>query len=167
MANVVDNYGTPPWDELQKQESFKYAKLDFALTNSTPWCQELIMCMYSMLPGIHLYTVVDIKVWQNLKKGNYPARPLWHYDCVKDKTDPAPEEYHALYQYGAGCFTQFEDTSIKDGDIVIYGRELHAATPALLGGKRLLVRVSQCDTIQGGYTSYTPMNIGQIVNGRQ
>lgn len=156
MARVVENYGPPPWEEVQGTKSCKYARLNFALSATTPWVRDLIRHMLSILPGDRRYTVVDIKFWPKLRPGQAPALLGWHLDCVKDPNDPLPGEHHAIYQSGAQCFTRFHDITVKDGDIVRFDREYHTAALALEEGPRLLVRVTQSDHIRGTYRLIKP-----------
>jgi hypothetical protein len=135
----------PGWPALAGQEVFKWKSLDYALTNSVEFVRKIL----TMMPDHPEYQwcLVDVKI-QDLTAGQYPCPPKWHLDFVT--TDiPGRQEINYIYQHGCGSATEFQtpggSASVPPETICMYGRELHRSTPALVDGRRLLIRKSWTD----------------------
>ena len=75
--------------------------------------------------------------------------PEWHYDCVKNYLHEAKHEHHLLYTNLDGTLFKDGDDIIKAGDSEVweYGRELHAAPVMKNKCKRVLIRVTETDSV--------------------
>jgi hypothetical protein len=144
---------------------YKFASLDFIKKNTTDYVRMILDRV--PIVGEHRNILVDSKV-HYLKKGQTPALPHWHFDCVGDPRDEALEENHHLF-ITEGCSTNFlkEEVeidlpfgfshSIFNGlvgqkiepyRIYSYRRHLHQATPAEKDCVRLLIRVTESNLIK-------------------
>lgn len=136
------------WNGVAEQIN-KYVPLRRALTT---FDKEAVFVIEKMLPFLqhkHKNILVDYKVrWLEAGKDGCPL-PDWHYDCVKDFQHPAKHEHHLIYVNTDG--TLFLDgphiLKASDGDVWEYGRELHAAPKMKKACKRVLIRVTETDSV--------------------
>jgi hypothetical protein len=153
------------------RDSFKYSDINFVRKNTTDYVRHILDKVN--VQGKHKNVLVDIKV-HTLKQGQIPALPIWHLDNTNHPDNPAREEVNHLFLMGDFCLTEFLKTEIEvDGidfdskkrynwdtmvpergvaipanTIVTYGRHLHRAVPSLSDGIRLLIRVTETDTVR-------------------
>lgn len=154
-------------------ESFKFAPLSYAIRNTNKFIASLIeSCIIGDRRGI----MIDVKV-HDLKEGDSPALKHWHIDCCNSPGYRGREEHNHLYISGVS-YTEFlkddvevdlpdvpryndllegyESVKIEAGKVYSYGRFPHRATPAIMDGKRLLVRVTETDNIQAFQRGFKP-----------
>ena len=159
----------PGWQALAGQKKLKYISLINAIRYSTPFISNLFK---NEMPTdtSYKYIICDVKII-NLKEGQIPCLPYWHYDCVMDINNSAREELNYLWEFGAECYTEFingptefdkparfQDEISKLAEskgflykpeyIHEYGRVLHRPTKARKAGKRILVRKTHTDVIR-------------------
>lgn len=136
------------WDGVKEQIN-KYIPLRRALST---FDKEAVFVIEKMLPYLqykHDNILVDYKV-RVLENGEDGCPlPDWHFDCVKDYHHPAKHEHHLIYVNTDG--TLFLDgcniLKASDGDVWEYGRELHAAPKMQKACKRVLIRVTETDSV--------------------
>ena len=145
MPIKLDKVVFPGWPAIAGQPSFKYKSLEWAMENSTPFVRSVIDTMGT---ADRKWCVIDVKIVE-LKKSEFPCLSQWHYDCTRDKMDPRREEVHFIWQYGAGSYTQFENSFVLEPEFIYqYGRELHAPSPAQFSERRLLIRKTFSDIVR-------------------
>lgn len=161
------------------QESYKFASLKFVRNN----CNDYVNYVIDNMPivGDRRHILVDVKV-HNLKKGQIPALPHWHIDCVNRPDNKAREEHNHIFLAGS-CMTQFIKDDIEleiDSDrpnydrilesvnfelekrfvipytVCSYGRALHRAKPAVKDETRILIRVTESDIIAPTNSKFSP-----------
>jgi hypothetical protein len=142
---LLAEVGPPPWAEIEGQRSCKYASIACAHAIALPWVRSLVDRMIGTLPSADRI-LVDVRWWPDLRPGDLPGLPDWHFDCYNDPDAPqSAGEEHRLYFAGAGCRTMFwPDLRPPEGWILGYPHTAkHRVMPATVAGPRLLVRVSQ------------------------
>jgi hypothetical protein len=157
--------------EFSGQQSIKYASLNRAQQIALPATSWVIDKMCQLAPTIPVSRIlgeplVDIRYWPELRAGQTPGLPDWHYDVWNDPIKGA-NDIHMIYILGASCRTQFRfemvvdapdgyctktvEQYIDEGKIFTYtGADLHRPTPAQKTGPRILIRCS--------WTNLTPQN---------
>lgn len=100
----------PLISELTEEIYFKYANLHFVETRCGPYTKELLRLV--PIRGKHKFVLVDVKV-HHLKKGDYPAIPGWHIDCVKHYNNDTKDDVHHLFVTGQYCLTRFLKNPIE------------------------------------------------------
>lgn len=157
--------------------SYKYAELNWLLRQSLPdYVRSILTSMTRRLYRKHARILVDIKT-HTLNAGQAPALQFWHIDAVSNPLHKAKEEINHIFVSGDSCLTEFlrhpiiidiPETGKIDFDalfaspqykhlvfpikvipntIMTYGRHLHRATQAIKSCKRLLIRMTETDTI--------------------
>jgi len=136
------------WNGVAEQIN-KYIPLRRALAT---FDKEAVFIIEKMLPFLqhkHRNILVDYKVrWLESGENGCPL-PDWHYDCVKDFHHPAKHEHHLIYVNTDGTLFLDGPNILKayDGDVWEYGRELHAAPKMKKACKRVLIRVTETDSV--------------------
>ncbi len=140
VIKIVETIEPPPWSEIVKQPTIRYADWTFVRWTSGPWICALVD---KMLGGFGR-ALIDVRYWSHLAAGDFPGPSQWHRD--HERVNPGR---HRLYCAGAGAFTQFfPDFVSPEGAIVEYGdMHLHRVQAATLSGPRLFVRVSEADRL--------------------
>lgn len=149
--------------------SYKFSSLDFVRKS----CNKYINNVLDQVPikGSRKRILVDIKV-HYLKKGEIPALPNWHIDGTGFLLDDDETEINHLFISDDCSATEFlkddvelelennrmtdldeyldgiETVKIAPNTIYSYLRSPHRATPAVRDGKRMLIRVTETNTIQ-------------------
>lgn len=136
------------WTNVQEQVN-KYVPLHKALAT---FDKEAVFVIEQMLPFLqhkHKNILVDYKV-RHLEAGEDGCPlPDWHYDCVKEYSHPTKHEHHLIYVNVDGTLFLDEPHILKanDGDVWEYGRELHASPRMQKACKRVLIRVTETDSV--------------------
>lgn len=168
----------PTFEDIPDR-SYKFASLKFVRQN----CNDYVNYVIDNMPlvGDRRNILVDVKV-HNLEKGQIPALPHWHIDCVNRPDNKAREEHNHLFLAGS-CMTQFlkkdleldiederpnYDRLLKNFEselekryaipytVCSYGRALHRARPAVKRETRLLIRVTESDIISPSNKKFYP-----------
>lgn len=136
------------WSNVEEQVN-KYVPLHKALDTFDEPAVQVITRMAPFLKHEHKRILVDYKVRVQKKGDNGCPVVGWHFDCVKDFNHPAKHEHHMIYSNMDG--TLFLDgcniLQFADGSVVEYGRELHDAPILREDMKRIVIRVTETDSI--------------------
>lgn len=159
-------FSDPVWKDLLDQPWLKYVGMKTALRVSIPYVQGILKSV-PQTPGRNV--VVDVKpAWIN--KGEYPCNKGLHFDMVVSGSSATSQpERHWLVVFGPHCLTQFvvgdfvwdksmhlstvappgtEMVRAPHGEFILYDREgFHQGPEALDSGPRLLIRVTESDTL--------------------
>jgi hypothetical protein len=132
--------GPPPWDALVGQRCIRFACWKAVVEIAKPWVLETLLRMREDFPSDHL---VDIRYWPTLERGFVPGAKVGpHRDITRVKGR------HRLYVAGAGSLPLFEPyREVREGETLDYSTELHSAQPATYTGPRLLLRLTQPDSL--------------------
>lgn len=103
------SFQEPDFSELQSQDNFKYAGLEYVLENSIPYVKELLLSIPAKNTRKH--QLVDVKVKQ-LEVGQYPCLSGWHTDGTLNILEESRPENHYIFISGAECFTRFLNTKM-------------------------------------------------------
>jgi hypothetical protein len=150
MPKFLFNIQNIDWEETEEQ-LHKYVPLNKALSIFDDNAVYVVQRMMEYIHGDYENIVIDYKV-RNLHKDQCGC-PLqgWHYDCVKDFSHLDRHEHHIIYSNTCGTEFLLEDNSIlkaNDGDVWEYSRELHRGPLMAQDCKRILIRLTETNTIR-------------------
>lgn len=97
-------FRAPYLNELLTETLFKYGEINFVRARCGQYTKKLLDL--TPIRGNHKYVTVDVKV-HYLKRGQTPAIPGWHIDCVKHYTSDTKDDIHHLFVTGKHCLTRF------------------------------------------------------------